>query len=597
MLLQQLLTALSSGTPRRRGEDIVRSRSIPGVRIDNSERPGLLFDAPFQAVAEHLSGDEVWSLFFELPAPEQLRLVEAEIEALDAKDRRRVLDLLARELGRPWLPLPGPQTDALLTEADVLFYGGGAGSGKSSLLCGTALTQHTMSRVFRRESVQLRGLVNEVQELLGTRDGYNGQENVWRRDGRIIEFAHCQYEDDKEKYQGRAADLIGFDEITHFTESQFRYLIGWNRSSKLGQRTRVIATGNPPERAEGRWVLSYWAPWLDSSHPNPAEPGELRWFTTINGEDIEVEGRGPHGTDEQGSPVYARSRTFIRGLLSDNPYLMESGYAATLQSHPEPLRSMLLLGRFDIAVQDDPWQVIPTEWIEAAQRRWTDRPPPGQLMSCVGVDVAQGGSDETVLAPRHGNWFAELKALKGVDTKDGAAVAGIVFAVMRDACAVAVDVGGGWGADAHGHLKEQRVASIPVNWVETSSAKTRAGSLGFLNKRAEYWWRFREALDPVNGEDIALPPDKTLAVDLATPLWHRTPGGLIKIEGKDEIRKRIGRSPDRGDAVVMAHAHGGLLERERRLNPVHPPKANVGYAAVKNRPSRARSSRANTSWR
>src|SRR6478752_6567613 len=54
---------------------------------------------------------------------------------------------------------------------------------------------------------------------------------------------------------------------------------------------------------------AYWGPWLDRTHPNPAKPGELRWFTTINGEDREVDGPGPHMID--GQPVMARSRTFI----------------------------------------------------------------------------------------------------------------------------------------------------------------------------------------------------------------------------------------------------------------------------------------------
>jgi hypothetical protein len=276
----------------------------------------------------------------------------------------------------------------------------------------------------------------------------------------------------------------------------------------------------------------------------------------------------------------ARSRTFIRGLLKDNPYLLDTNYAATLQSHPEPLRSMLLSGRFDLSTADDPWQVIPSEWIELAQRRWTQDPPAGVQMSCIGVDVAQGGTDETVLAPRHGSWFAPIKAVKGVDTKDGAAVAGLVFATMRDGCEVAVDVGGGWGADAHGHLKGQNIKSQAVNWVEDSNQTIRGGTLRFLNKRAECWWRLREALDPSGQERVALPPDKTLAADLATPQWRRTPSGLIKIEDKAEIRKRLGRSPDRGDAVVMAWAYGGLVEQERKSQ-YRPTHANVMHAAVK----------------
>ena len=85
-----------------------------------------------------------------------------------------------------------------------------------------------------------------------------------------------------------------------------------------------------------------WGPWLDKAHPNPAKPGELRWFTTIDGEDTEVDGRGPHIIN--GEEVFARSRTFIPSRLEDNPDLMESGYAATLEALPKELRERLRHG-------------------------------------------------------------------------------------------------------------------------------------------------------------------------------------------------------------------------------------------------------------
>jgi hypothetical protein len=73
------------------------------------------------------------------------------------------------------------------------------------------------------------------------------------------------------------------------------------------------------------------------------------------------------------------------------------------------------------------------------------------------------------------------------------------------------------------------------------------------------WWRMREALDPVNGYDLALPPDRELFADLCAPRYKRTPRG-IQVETKDEIKKRIGRSPDKGDSAVYA-----LAERRSTL--------------------------------
>ena len=76
-----------------------------------------------------------------------------------------------------------------------------------------------------------------------------------------------------------------------------------------------------------------------------------------------------------------------------------------------------------------------------------------------------------------------------------------------------------------------------------------------MNLRAEAYWRMREALDPDYGDDLALPDDSELLADLCAPRWEYTPRG-VRVEEKEDIIKRIGRSPDAGDAAVLA-----LLER------------------------------------
>src|SRR6202011_499342 len=118
-----------------------------------------------------------------------------------------------------------------------------------------------------------------------------------------------QHEHDKANYQGRPHDFYGFDELSQFTESQVRFIVGWNRTTIQGQRCGGVGGGTPPMSAEGEWVIRYWAPWLDGQHPNPAEPGELRWFAVLEGKDVEVENGLPF--DFQGELVEPRSRTFI----------------------------------------------------------------------------------------------------------------------------------------------------------------------------------------------------------------------------------------------------------------------------------------------
>ena len=81
----------------------------------------------------------------------------------------------------------------------------------------------------------------------------------------------------------------------------------------------------------------------------------------------------------------------------------------------------------------------------------------------------------------------------------------------------------------------------------------KSGQLGFVNSRAEWYWKLRESFDPANGMELAIPDDRELRVDLCTPRFKLTPRG-IQIESKEDIIKRIGRSPDKGDSLVYAHA-------------------------------------------
>ena len=457
----------------------------------------------------------------------------------------------------PWVPLidpanpetPTPQAQALASPADELFYGGAAGGGKTDLLIGAALTRHRRAIIFRRAFTQLKALEDRTREILGSRAGYSGQHHRWRLPGgRLLEFGACQHLGDETAYQGRPHDLKAFDEITHFPESQYRYLSTWLRTTAQGQRCRIIAAGNPPTTSDGDWVIRYWGPWLDEAHPRPARPGELRWYAALGGKDVEVEDGAKF--DWQGETITPRSRSFIASRVEDNPFLMSTGYKATLQALPEPLRSQMLKGSFAAGREDDPWQVIPTDWVKAAQERWTARARPKTPMTTLGIDPARGGRDETVLIPRHDDWFGEVVARPGAETPDGPSVAALAVATMRDSACLVVDVIG-IGASVYDHLEGNGVRCMAFNSAEKSEGRDMSGSLGFYNKRAEWWWRMREALDPAYGEAIALPPDSQLRADLCAPRWRLGPRG-IQVESKEEIAARIGRSTDRGDAAVYA---------------------------------------------
>jgi hypothetical protein len=256
-----------------------------------------------------------------------------------------------------------------------------------------------------------------------------------------------------------------------------------------------VLASNPPLDAEGLWMVQMFRPWLDPTHHNPAEPGELRWFCrTPDGAEIEVEDGTPR---EYNGDVYIPvSRSFIPAALSDNPFLRDTNYKARLDAMPEPLRSAMRDGNFMLAREDAEWQIIPTQWVLEAQNRWTETPPDHCPMSAVGVDVAQGGADQTVLSIRHDGWFAPLLAIPGVETPDGPSVAGRVIAAVRNKAKVIVDMGGGWGGSTYDHLKALDIPVSGFRPAESTAKRTKDSMLGYYNVRAQAWWQFREALDP-----------------------------------------------------------------------------------------------------
>ncbi|TIO42584.1 MAG: terminase [Mesorhizobium sp.] len=515
-----------------------------------------------------------------------LRSLEAVIAKLSPEDRAELVEQVGAELDKPFLPNPGPQTAALESLADILLYGGQAGGGKSALEVGAAANNHFSSLILRREATQLDGLIEFSREILaGHGEFIGGNENVWRlKTGGRLKFAGLKQPDDWRKYAGNARDYLAFDEAGEFLREQVFSLIGWLRSTKEGQRCRVILGSNPPRGGDGLWLIEEFAPWLDPNYPNRAMPGELRWAIVVGGITEWVDGPGVY---ERGGEDYeAMSRTFIPASLDDNPYLRDTDYRAKLQSLPEPLRSQLLYGDFQAGRADDEWQLLPGEWVKAAQARWVPDGFKGLKMTALAVDVAQGGADDSTIAPRYGTWFAPLVVKPGRETPDGPSIGAMVFGVRRDGAGVIVDVGGGYGGGAVTFLKDNGVAVSGYNASHTSTAKSADGQWSFFNKRAEAHWRFREALDPSQegGSPIALPPDPLLLADLLAIRWKPVGTAKVQIEEKAAIKVRLGRSPDRGDAVVMCWSEGTKLAIRKLTDAAlggRLPQVKVGYAQQK----------------
>jgi len=223
--------------------------------------------------------------------------------------------------------------------------------------------------------------------------------------------------------------------------------------------------------------------------------------------------------------------------------------------------------------------VIPTAWIRAAQERWKqitqddwDRSEP----ICVSCDVARGGADQTVKARRRAvpmeetelnhllgfpvrvkTGEAPLDAIKVLDytnTSDTMQTAGEVqLATAEEGGGYQIIDSNGLGAGVYDRLNELDQDVKAFSSAQRTDQTDRSGELGFINIRAAAWWQFRERLDPATGSNVALPPDDTMLSHLSAPTWKVTSGAKIQIESKESMKKRLGWSPDAGDAVVMAY--------------------------------------------
>jgi hypothetical protein len=216
--------------------------------------------------------------------------------------------------------------------------------------------------------------------------------------------------------------------------------------------------------------------------------------------------------------------------------------------------------------------VVPLSWVEAAVERWHEWEDAGRPdvkgRRVIGVDVASTGSDKTVLVTRQGN---VVTAIERYSKADSMATTGRVAAKLNrlthpGSIAVVDVIGVGDGMVSR--LREQQLPVVAFNSSQRATGRDRTGELGFLNRRAEAWWKLRELLDPAFGSQLALPDDDELIGDLTAPGSTFTSAGKVQIESKDEIRKRLGRSPDVGDAVAMAFSVSGSGSGDVELSPV-----------------------------
>jgi predicted phage terminase large subunit-like protein len=185
---------------------------------------------------------------------------------------------------------------------------------------------------------------------LGAHPRVQSLEWIWPKGGRI-KFAHLEHEKTKNEYQGAEIPLLCFDELTHFSESMFWYMVSRNRSTS-GVKGYVRATCNPDADS---WVANFIEWWLgEDGLPIQERAGVLRWLLRVNDTlhwaDTRQELVDKFTGKMPAEQILPKSVTFIPATLTDNKALMKAdpGYMANLLALPTVERERLLGGNWKI---------------------------------------------------------------------------------------------------------------------------------------------------------------------------------------------------------------------------------------------------------
>lgn len=258
---------------------------------------------------------------------------------MSKQELQQALRLRLPEKYVPWKPSPH-QAAFLLVPNKEAFYGGAAGGGKSIALLMAALmyvdNPKYKALILRRTFADLSApgaLIDIAHEWLGPTDArWNEQKHQWTfPSGAVLKFGHMANENDKTQYQGSQYQFVGYDELTHFSETMYTYLFSRMRKQKDNDiPMRMRAAGNPGGLGHE---------WVKRRFIDPPDP------ETMTEKEIEQKG----------------ARIFIPSGLKDNPYLDQEDYIESLDQLDSVTRAQLLNGDWDIAADGN---MFKKEWFD-----------------------------------------------------------------------------------------------------------------------------------------------------------------------------------------------------------------------------------------
>lgn len=254
-------------------------------------------------------------------------------------------------------PQPGPQTAFLSSPADIVIYGGAAGGGKTFGILLEPLRHYNNPLfggvIFRKNTTQVRNKGGLWDESLGLYPHFGAVPRdtrlEWKFPSRMtMKFAHLEHESTVLDWQGSQIPFIGFDELTHFSEQQFFYMLSRNRSVS-GVPGYVRATTNPDPDSWLRKFIDWWIG--PDGYPIKERSGAIRWFIRIDDKiiwaDTKEEILKTYGSRPEIQP---KSVTFISSTVYDNKILLEKdpAYLANLNALPRVDRLRLLGGNWNV---------------------------------------------------------------------------------------------------------------------------------------------------------------------------------------------------------------------------------------------------------
>lgn len=270
-------------------------------------------------------------------------------------------------------PQKGKQEQFLSCSADIAFYGGAAGSGKTHAVLLLPLYHIHVPRfntiIFRRTFGEITtpgGLWDEATNLyskFGAKMRGKPEYSATFPSGAKVVFSHLEYDQDCDKHYGGQYCLICFDELITFTFYQFNFLMSRNRST-CGVRPYIRCTTNP---IAGSWVGEQYLDWWidEKGFPIEERSGVIKYFRRAEGNKIEWVDKD--WRDPNDPSIGPKSFTFIPALIDDNQILMkmDPGYKASLLALPQVDRERLLKGNWLARPEDG---MFDPDWFEIVDK-------------------------------------------------------------------------------------------------------------------------------------------------------------------------------------------------------------------------------------